>query len=35
LDVKALLVGLQAIQSYNDDAAERLTEVILDGLRPR
>jgi AcrR family transcriptional regulator len=35
LDVKALLVGLQAIQSYNDDAAERLTQVILDGLRPR
>ena len=32
-DVKALLVGLQAMQSYNDDAAERLTEVVLDGLR--
>jgi AcrR family transcriptional regulator len=32
-DVKALMVGLQAMQSYNDDAAERLTEVVLDGLR--
>jgi AcrR family transcriptional regulator len=32
-DVKALLVGLQAMQAYNDEAAERLTEVVLDGLR--
>lgn len=32
-DVKAILVGAQAIQSYNADAAERLTEVVLDGLR--
>ena len=32
-DVKALMVGLQAMQSYNDDAAARLTEVVLDGLR--
>jgi len=32
-DVKALMVGLQAMQSYNDDAAKRLTEVVLDGLR--
>jgi AcrR family transcriptional regulator len=32
-DVKALMVGAQAIQTYNADAAERLTEVILDGLR--
>ena len=32
-DVKALMVGLQAMRSYNDDAAERLTEVVLDGLR--
>ena len=32
-DVKALMVGCQAMQSYNDDAAERLTEVVLDGLR--
>jgi AcrR family transcriptional regulator len=34
-DVKAILVGLQAMQSYNDDAAKRLTDVVLDGLRPR
>jgi AcrR family transcriptional regulator len=32
-DVKALLVGCQAMQSYSGDAAERLTEVVLDGLR--
>jgi len=32
-DVKSILVGLQAMQSYNDDAAARLTEVVLDGLR--
>ena len=34
-DVKAIMVGLQAIQNYNDEAAKRLTEVVLDGLRPR
>jgi AcrR family transcriptional regulator len=33
-DVKAILVGLQAMQSYNDEAAQRLTDVVLDGLRP-
>jgi AcrR family transcriptional regulator len=32
-DVKALMVGAQAMQTYNAEAAERLTEVILDGLR--
>jgi hypothetical protein len=32
-DVKALLVGLQAMQAYNDEAAGRLTQVVLDGLR--
>ena len=32
-DVKALMVGAQAMQSYSSDAAERLTEVVLDGLR--
>jgi AcrR family transcriptional regulator len=32
-DLKALMVGAQAMQSYNADAAERLTEVVLDGLR--
>ena len=34
-DVKALMVGAQAMQGYRRDAAERLTEVFLDGLRPR
>jgi AcrR family transcriptional regulator len=32
-DVKALMVGAQAMQSYNAEAAERLTEVLFDGLR--
>jgi AcrR family transcriptional regulator len=32
-DVKAILVGLQAMQGYNDAAASRLIEVVLDGLR--
>ncbi|MFG1933238.1 TetR/AcrR family transcriptional regulator [Mycobacterium sp. NPDC048908] len=32
-DVKALMVGAQAIQAYNAEAADRLTEVVLDGLR--
>ncbi|HUL98284.1 MAG TPA: helix-turn-helix domain-containing protein [Mycobacterium sp.] len=32
-DVKAILVGLQAMQAANPDAAERLIEVVLDGLR--
>ncbi|HVQ49187.1 MAG TPA: helix-turn-helix domain-containing protein [Mycobacterium sp.] len=32
-DVKALMVGLQAMHSYNDDAAARLRDVVLDGLR--
>jgi len=35
LDVKALMVGAQAMQSYRADTAERLTEVVLDGLRAR
>jgi AcrR family transcriptional regulator len=34
-DIKAILVGLQAMQTYNDEAAGRLTDVVLDGLRPR
>ena len=33
-DVKAIMVGLQAMQSYSDDAAQRLVDVVLDGLRP-
>ena len=32
-DVKAMLVGLQAMQGYNEAAAGRLIEVVLDGLR--
>jgi AcrR family transcriptional regulator len=32
-DVKALMVGAQAMQTYRPDTAERLTEVVLDGLR--
>jgi AcrR family transcriptional regulator len=32
-ELKALLVGGQAMQSYNADLAERVTEVVLDGLR--
>jgi AcrR family transcriptional regulator len=32
-DIKAILVGAQAMQAAKPDAAERLTEVILDGLR--
>jgi len=32
-DVKAILVGCQAMQAYTPDAAQRLTEVVLDGLR--
>jgi AcrR family transcriptional regulator len=34
-DVKTILVGMQAMQGYNDEAAQRLTDVVLDGLRPR
>jgi AcrR family transcriptional regulator len=32
-EIKALLVGLQAMQAYNSDVAERGTDVVLDGLR--
>ena len=33
-EVKALMVGLQAMQGYDEGVAERVTEVVLDGLRP-
>jgi AcrR family transcriptional regulator len=33
LDVKAIVVGCQAMQAYTPEAAQRLTEVVLDGLR--
>jgi AcrR family transcriptional regulator len=32
-DVKAIVVGSQAMQSYRPDSAKRLLEVVLDGLR--
>lgn len=32
-DVKTILVGAQAMQTYKPETAERLTEVVLDGLR--
>ncbi|WKG04407.1 TetR/AcrR family transcriptional regulator [Mycolicibacterium sp. HK-90] len=32
-EIKALMVGCQAMQSYNDDVAERVTDVVFDGLR--
>lgn len=32
-DVKALLVGCQAMQSYNVAVAERVTDVVIEGLR--
>ena len=32
-DVKAIVVGCQAMQAYQPDTAERLMEVVLDGLR--
>jgi AcrR family transcriptional regulator len=32
-DVKAIVVGTQAMQAYNPDTAARVMEVVLDGLR--
>ena len=32
-DVKAIVVGTQAMQAYNPETAARLMEVVLDGLR--
>ncbi|MGV0740761.1 TetR/AcrR family transcriptional regulator [Mycolicibacterium sp. XJ870] len=32
-EVKALMVGCQAMQTYNADVAERVTDVVFDGLR--
>lgn len=32
-EVKAILVGCQAMQSYNSELAERVTDVVIDGLR--
>ncbi len=32
-EVKAILVGCQAMEAYNSAAAERVTDVVIDGLR--
>ncbi len=32
-EVKTILVGCQAMEAYNSDLAERVTEVVVDGLR--
>jgi hypothetical protein len=32
-EVKALMVGCQAMQGYDDARAERVTNVVVDGLR--
>ncbi|TPG31550.1 TetR/AcrR family transcriptional regulator [Mycolicibacterium hodleri] len=34
-EVKALIVGAQAMQGYNPAVAERVIDIVLDGLRPR
>jgi AcrR family transcriptional regulator len=33
-EIKALLVGCQAMQGYDEARAERVTGVVIDGLRP-
>ncbi|MFY2859592.1 hypothetical protein ACOJVU_07215 [Mycobacterium sp. THU-M104] len=33
-DLKAILVGCQAVQAYDAAPAERATDVVIDGLRP-
>jgi AcrR family transcriptional regulator len=33
-DLKAILVGCQAMQAYDSSLAERATDVVIDGLRP-
>jgi AcrR family transcriptional regulator len=32
-EVKSILVGCQAMESYNSELAERVTDVVIDGLR--
>ena len=34
-EVKSILVGCQAMEAYNSALADRLTEVVVDGLRAR
>jgi AcrR family transcriptional regulator len=33
-EAKAVIVGCQAAQAYNPDVAERVTEIVINGLRP-
>jgi AcrR family transcriptional regulator len=33
-EAKALIIGCQAMQGYNPDVAERVTGIVIDGLRP-
>jgi hypothetical protein len=32
-EVKAIMVGCQAMEAYNSALAERVTDVVVDGLR--
>src|SRR5262249_9359658 len=32
-EVKSILVGCQAMEAYNSELAERVTDVVVDGLR--
>ncbi len=32
-EVKSILVGCQAMEAYNSALAERVTDVVIDGLR--
>jgi AcrR family transcriptional regulator len=34
-EAKALIVGAQAMQGYNPGVADKVTDIVLDGLRPR
>jgi hypothetical protein len=34
-EVKSILVGCQAMEAYNSALAERVTDVVVDGLRAR
>jgi AcrR family transcriptional regulator len=34
-EVKSILVGCQAMEAYNSALAERVTDVVVDGLRPK
>ncbi|BBZ46041.1 TetR/AcrR family transcriptional regulator [Mycobacterium parmense] len=34
-EVKSILVGCQAMESYNPELAERVTDVVIDGLRAK